>query len=57
MGGQNFMSLTRVVDAGEEAVICELLAYDIQLDAKMGHAALFVHEAVTEGVSLPPQTF
>ena len=47
-----FKELTFVVYAGEEAVICELLAYGVQLDAKEGHVAPLTHESVAEGVTL-----
>ena len=50
-----FKELTFVVNAGEEAVICELLPDEVQLDAELRNAALIVHEAVTEGVPLPSQ--
>ena len=51
--GEKRRRLTGVVDAGEEAVICELLTDEVQLDAEVRDAALIVHEAVTERVPLP----
>ena len=45
--------LTGVVDAGEEAVVRELLTDEVQLDAEVRDVALIVHEAVAERVPLP----
>jgi hypothetical protein len=51
------VSLTHVVDGGEETVVCELLPDVVQLDAEVGNRALLAQELGAKFIPLFPEGY
>jgi len=51
------VSLTHVVDGGEEAVVCKLLPDVVELDAEVGDPALLAQEHGAKFIPLFPEGY